>query len=138
MCEKALMQFKSLQNPLHYIINIIELWWYKVKTPDSHSEGPTFSQHPDIGSDFSVNFSLIFPLYHKLGAGLGIFLLTPASGPALGLTQLPIQRVAGVFSLGVKQPGCEANQSPPSSAKVKNAWSFTSTPQIHLHGMLLS
>jgi hypothetical protein len=25
--------------------------------------------------------------------------------------------------------GCEADHSPPSSAKVKNAWSYTSTPQ---------
>jgi hypothetical protein len=28
----------------------------------------------------------------------------------------------------VKQPGCEVNNSPPSSAKVKNEWSYTSTP----------
>jgi hypothetical protein len=31
-------------------------------------------------------------------------------------------------SLGVKLPGREANYSPPSSAEVKNAWSYTSTP----------
>jgi len=30
---------------------------------------------------------------------------------------------------GVKQPGHEADHSPPSSAKVKNAWNYTSTPQ---------
>jgi hypothetical protein len=30
---------------------------------------------------------------------------------------------------GVKWPGCEADHSPLSSAKVKNAWSYTSTPQ---------
>jgi hypothetical protein len=35
---------------------------------------------------------------------------------ALGPNQPPIQWVAGAFSLGVK---CEANHSPPSSAKVK-------------------
>jgi hypothetical protein len=29
----------------------------------------------------------------------------------------------------VKRPGCEADHSPPSSAEVKNAWSYTSTPQ---------
>jgi len=34
-------------------------------------------------------------------------------------------------------PGCEADHSPPSSAKVKNTWSFTSTP-ICLHGMVLN
>jgi hypothetical protein len=32
----------------------------------------------------------------------------------------------------------EADHSPPSRAKVKNAWSCTSTPPIQLHGMELS
>jgi hypothetical protein len=48
------------------------------------------------------------------------------------------------------QLGHEADHSPPSSAQVKNAWSYTSTPQyifmawclikhrIHLHGMAFS
>jgi hypothetical protein len=48
---------------------------------------------------------------------------------ALGFTQPPIQCVPGALSLGVKRPGREADHSPPSSAKVKNAWSYTSTPQ---------
>jgi hypothetical protein len=30
---------------------------------------------------------------------------------------------------GVKLPGCEADRSPPSSAEVRNAWIYTSTPQ---------
>jgi len=28
---------------------------------------------------------------------------------------------------GVKQPGHEVNYSPPTTAKVKNAWNYTST-----------
>jgi hypothetical protein len=36
----------------------------------------------------------------------------------------------GVFHLRVKQPGCEANHSLPSSAKVKNMCNYTSTPPI--------
>jgi hypothetical protein len=31
--------------------------------------------------------------------------------------------------MGVKWPGSEADHSPPSSAEVKNAWIYTSTPQ---------
>jgi hypothetical protein len=31
----------------------------------------------------------------------------------------------------------EADHSPPSSAKVKNPWSYTSTSPIHLHGLVL-
>jgi hypothetical protein len=34
----------------------------------------------------------------------------------------------GALSLAVKRPGREADHSPPSSAEVKNAWSYTSTP----------
>jgi hypothetical protein len=60
---------------------------------------------------------------------MGIF-LTIMSRMALGPhTQPPIQWVPGVLSLGVKQLGCEADHSPPSSARVKNAWSYTFIPQ---------
>jgi hypothetical protein len=61
--------------------------------------------------------------------GLGIFLFTTVSRTALVPTKPPIQWVLGALSLGVKQPGHEADHSPPSSAKVKNAWSSTYTPQ---------
>jgi hypothetical protein len=63
----------------------------------------------------------------------------------------PIQGVLlGNLSPGVKWLECEADHSPPTSAKVKNAWSYTSIPQyifmvdclikqwVHLHGMVLS
>jgi hypothetical protein len=56
----------------------------------------------------------------------------------LGPTQPAIQWVPGALSLEVKRPGREADHSPPSSAKVKNAWSYTSTPPIRLHGVVLS
>jgi hypothetical protein len=58
-----------------------------------------------------------------------MFLFTTASRAALGPIQPPIHWVSGALSLGVKRPGCEAEHSPPSSAEVKNAWSYTSTPQ---------
>jgi hypothetical protein len=70
--------------------------------------------------------------------GLGIFLFTTASRTALEPTKPPIYWVAGAPSLGVKRPGREADHSPPSSAEVKNAWSYTSTPPIGLHGVVLS
>jgi hypothetical protein len=61
--------------------------------------------------------------------GLRIFLFTTASRPALGHTQPPIQWVRGALFLGVKRSGREGDYSPPSSAEIKNAWSYTSTPQ---------
>jgi hypothetical protein len=40
----------------------------------------------------------------------------------------PIKLELGALSSGVKQLGSEANLSPSSSIKVKNTWSYTSTP----------
>jgi hypothetical protein len=54
-----------------------------------------------------------------------IFLFATASKPALE----PTQWVAEALSPGVKRPGREADHSPPTSAEVKNAWSYTSIPQ---------
>jgi hypothetical protein len=39
---------------------------------------------------------------------------------------------------GSKAPGREPDHSPPSNAEVKNAWNYTSTPPIRLHGVVLS
>jgi hypothetical protein len=44
----------------------------------------------------------------------------------------------GAPSLGVKRPGREADHSPPASAEVNKMWIYTSTPPIHLHGVVLS
>jgi hypothetical protein len=43
--------------------------------------------------------------------------------------QTPIQWVSEAPSLGIKWLGNEADHSPPSSAKLKNALSYTFTPQ---------
>jgi len=40
--------------------------------------------------------------------------------------------IKGALSLGVKRRGGEADHSSPSSAEVKKAWSYTSTPQYAL------
>jgi len=69
--------------------------------------------------------------------GLGIFLFTTASRTALGPTQAPIQWVTGSLSLEVKRPGREADHSHTSSAEVKNAFSYTSTPPVRLHGVIV-
>jgi hypothetical protein len=58
--------------------------------------------------------------------------------PAQGPTQAPIQWVPGTLNLGLKLPGREVDHSPQSSAEVKNACNYTSTPAILLHGVVLS
>jgi hypothetical protein len=57
--------------------------------------------------------------------GLGSFLFTTASRPSLG----PAQWVPGALSLVIKRLGGEADNPPPSSAEVKNAWSYTAILQ---------
>jgi hypothetical protein len=37
---------------------------------------------------------------------------------------------------GLKRPGREANKSPPPSAEVRNAWSYTSSHSVRLHGVV--
>jgi hypothetical protein len=68
--------------------------------------------------------------------GLGIY--TTASRPALGPTLPPIHWVPGAISLGVNRLGLEADHSPLSSSKLKNAWSHTPTTPIRLQGVILS
>jgi hypothetical protein len=55
------------------------------------------------------------------------FHFSKSSRPALGPTQPPIQWVPEDLSPGVKGPGCEADNSPATSAEVKKMWIYTST-----------
>jgi hypothetical protein len=49
--------------------------------------------------------------------------------------QFPNQFAPVALSLGLKRPGHEADQLPPSSVEYKNAWSYTSiSPHILWHG----
>jgi hypothetical protein len=43
----------------------------------------------------------------------------------------------GDLSPGVKRPGHEVDHSPSPSAEIKNAWSYTLTPPIRLHCVVL-
>jgi hypothetical protein len=57
-----------------------------------------------------------FSLHHRVQNGSEAHSASSPLGP-------------GTLSLGVKRPGREADHSSPSSAEVKNAWSYTFTPQ---------
>jgi hypothetical protein len=65
----------------------------------------------------------------RVPVGARHFFFTTASRPALGPTQPHVQWVPEALSLEVKRPGRGADYSPKSSAEIKNAWSYTSTPQ---------
>jgi hypothetical protein len=68
----------------------------------------------------------------------GKFLFITASRPSLEPTQPPIQWISRTFIPDIERPEREADHSPPTSAKVKNSWSYTSTPPLRLHGVVLS
>ena len=61
------------------------------------------------------------------GQGQEVFLYFRTSRLALWATKPPIQRVPGFFSPGIKRPEGSTDHSRPSSAKVENEWSYTST-----------
>jgi hypothetical protein len=61
----------------------------------------------------------------------------PRSERLWGPPSLLFNGYRGLFS-GGKAAGPEADHSPPSSAKVKNTWSYTSIPPMRPHGMVLS
>jgi hypothetical protein len=113
-------------------------WWREkfpspagIRTPDHQARSPTLyhwaNPVPCIIYDIILSWT-VGVLGFDSRWGLGIF-LTTASRTALRPTQPPIQWVEGAPSLEVRRPGREADHSPPSSAEVKNAWSYTSTPQ---------
>ena len=56
---------------------------------------------------------------------------------ALQPTQLPIQWVSRALSLRMKLVLCEADHSPPPSAKVKNDCTCISTPLVTYRGTTL-
>jgi hypothetical protein len=60
--------------------------------------------------------------------GAGFLFFVTASRPALRSTKRPIRWVFGAVSPGVKWSGREYDHLPLSSADVKSAWSYTSTP----------
>ena len=65
-----------------------------------------------------------------------MFLFFKMSGPTLGATKPPFQRVVRDFSQTVKALTCEADHLPPSSANSNKDGSCTSIPPMCLQGIL--
>ena len=64
-----------------------------------------------------------------------IYLFYTMSRLALWPSCPPIQWVPGSLSLREKWPGCEGDDSPPSSAEVKYEWSYTAASHVCLHAL---
>jgi hypothetical protein len=99
--------------------DFVSQWWTRLKIAPWYSAG---LRDGWLGGSIP---GWEFSLHHRLHTGSGAH---PASYT---------MNTRGSFS-GVKRPGREAYRPPPSSAEVKNAWSYTSPPQIRLHGVVLT
>jgi hypothetical protein len=67
------------------------------------------------------------------------FYFSISSRPALGSIQPPSQWITRAISSGVKRPGREDDNSPPSRAEVKKTWFYASyTSLIQLQGVVLN
>jgi hypothetical protein len=96
----------------------------------SHCQEPN-SDHPVLNQPRNFNLTGI-----ALGYGLDdrdsrVPVLAAAGNFSLhllwGPSSLLFNGYRELFPWGLKRPGREADHSPPSSAEVKNAWSYTST-----------
>jgi hypothetical protein len=47
-------------------------------------------------------------------------------------------RLTGELSLGSKRSGFESDHSFPASVKVEKTWSYTLTPPIYVHGVMVN
>jgi hypothetical protein len=95
--------------------------------PNSHWCENFKSNYSSVGIATSYGAGRQSDLSSSPGRGK-IFRLSTSFRPVLGPTQPPLQRVPGALSAGVKLSEREAENSPPTSAEVKNTWVYTSTP----------
>jgi hypothetical protein len=73
----------------------------------------------------------------RIPAGAGNFVHHRCIQTGSGTYPAPIQWILGSLSLGVKRPGREADNTHPSGADIKKACSYTSSPSIRFHVVVL-
>jgi hypothetical protein len=105
-----------------YYINVINLFFKNIKYCLHHVH--TFKP---LQNAVSIVTRLWVRPRFESWQGHGFFLFLTMSKMALRPTQPPVQCVMRALSPVVKQLECEGDHSPPPSADVKNAWSYTST-----------
>jgi hypothetical protein len=91
------------------------------------------SRDSSVGT--ATGYGLDDPIRFPAGAGNFSLRYHFQTGYRAHTTSCPM--ATGGFFPWVRRPGHEADNSSPSSAGIKNAWNYTSTPPIRLHGMVL-
>jgi hypothetical protein len=83
----------------------------------------------DSSVSIALGYGLDWGFRVRFPVGAGNFSLHHCVQNSSGTHPASYAMGTGVtLSLKLKQPGREADHSPPSSAGVKNEWSYTSTP----------
>jgi hypothetical protein len=81
------------------------------------------SRHSPVG--IATRLPAGQPKNLRFPTGTKVVRFSIPSGRALGPHKPCIHWALRALASGLKQPGCEADHSPPCGAKVKNAWSYT-------------
>jgi hypothetical protein len=111
------------------------LWCRSLRLKKVNQELPTVLFHKFVSYFIKISVGIaIGVLGFDSRQGLWIFMSTTASITALEPIQTPIQWVPGALPSEIKRLTTHLHLLP----KSKNAWGYTSTPPICLHGVVLS
>jgi hypothetical protein len=117
---------KCWNSALKYVVNAS-------CNPFQFRQSPYYSRRWDSSVSIGVDDRCSIP-----SRDWEFFSLPPPPDRFWGPPSLLSNKNRGFNPRGVKRSESETDHSPPSSAKVKNEWSYTSTPPIRLHGVVLS
>jgi len=105
-----------------------------VSPPPQKSKLDTILSYLNLFHIVTIYFCQI---HFNIIASSTFFPLATESRPAPCPPSLLRNGYRGSFD-GDKAAGCETDHSPTSNAKVRNTWSYVSTPPILLHSVVLS
>jgi hypothetical protein len=107
-----------------------QLWYISLILSSVNYKGQCFYNNRDSSFGVALRYGLDDRGSRvRLPEGAGNFSLHHRVQNGSGAHPASYQIGTGGFFPGVKRPGRESDHSPPSTAEVKNAWSYASTPQ---------
>jgi hypothetical protein len=103
-------------------------------------EDSTLTYQNYVGSSVSIATRLLAgrPRFHSRQELRWEFLSSPPRPDLLWVPPSILKNGYRGLPPGIKRSGSEGDQSPPYTAEVKNAWNYTSTPSVRLHGVMLN
>jgi hypothetical protein len=131
LAAKLLLRYHNWRQPRNTSERWLEFWLKYGSINPNHEAGKSVSIETRITGG-RAGFGSRQREWHDFFSSL------PRSGRLWGSPSLLSNRNQEHIPPGVKRPDREPDHSPPSSAEVKNAWSYAFTPPIRLHVVVLS